>query len=270
MGSSSSDTKKHPFHLVSPSPWPFSASIAAFLLAVGAVLAMHEMGSLVLYLGLVLLIITAFGWWRDVLRESDERGQHTKAVQHGLRMGMALFIASEVMFFVAMFWAYFHASIMPTEATGHVWPPQGIKTIDPFDLPYLNTLLLLLSGTSVTWAHHALLKNNNHDLKLGLIATIALGFVFTAIQGYEYWHVSFKITEGIYPSTFYMATGFHGFHVIVGTVFLCVCWNQARKGSLSVSQHVGFESAAWYWHFVDVVWLFLFVSIYWWSYSSGA
>jgi len=262
-------SKQHPYHLVNPSPWPFAGAMSALLLGIGAVLSMHGHGSWVLWLGVALLVLTATGWWRDVLRESNERGLHTLQVQRGLRMGMGLFIASEVMFFFAMFWAYFHSSLMPTEATGGVWPPKGIETIDPLDLPYLNTLLLLLSGTTVTWAHHALFENNRRDLARGLLCSFALGLVFSAVQAFEYMHATFKLADGIYPSTFYMTTGFHGFHVLVGTIFLIVCWRQARSGRLTIQQHVGFESAAWYWHFVDVVWLFLFVSIYWWGYRPG-
>jgi cytochrome c oxidase subunit 3 len=178
-------------------------------------------------------------------------------------MGMALFIVSEVMFFVAFFWAYFNASLDPTEAIEFTWPPKAIQTIDAFDLPFLNTLLLLLSGCTVTWAHHALLTNDRAQLKQGLLATVAIGAVFLCIQGFEYHHASFKIDQGIYPSTFYMATGFHGFHVLIGTLFLAVCLMRTLKGHFKVDHHVGFEAAAWYWHFVDVVWLFLFVSIYW-------
>jgi cytochrome c oxidase subunit 3 len=179
---------------------------------------------------------------------------------------MGLFIASEAMFFVAFFWAYFHAALNPTEATGNVWPPKNIIPFDPFDLPYLNTLLLLLSGTTVTWAHHSLSGNQREGLLQGLAITIALGFLFTIVQAFEYAHAAFSFKDGIYPSTFFMATGFHGFHVIVGTIFLMVCLFRAYRFEFTPDHHVGFEAAAWYWHFVDVVWLFLFVAIYVWGY----
>ena len=254
--------QKHPFHLVNPSPWPFVGSLAVLLLGVGGVLAMHDMGMWVLLGGLCLLLFAMFGWWRDVFFEGDVEDHHTVPVQRGLRIGMALFIVSEIMFFAAFFWAYFHASLSPQEATGGVWPPKGITPLDPFHLPYLNTLILLLSGTTVTWAHHALLEGDNKGVVRGLGITLLLGFTFSCVQVYEYIHATFPFKGGIYPSNFYMATGFHGVHVMMGTIFLAVNWVRALRGKLTISHHVGFEAAAWYWHFVDVVWLFLFVCVY--------
>jgi len=256
---------KHPFHLVDPSPWPFVGALSALVLTIGAVLAMHGLDSKVFPVGVAMLLLTLLGWWRDVAREGNTPGLHSQAVQRGLRIGMLLFICSEVMFFVAFFWAYFNVALAPTEAIGHVWPPKNIVPFDPFDLPYFNTLVLLLSGTTITWAHHALLANNRREVLQGLGATIVLGALFTAVQGIEYANAAFAFKGGIYPSTFFMATGFHGFHVIVGTLFLSVCWVRAWRRKFTPDHHVGFEAAAWYWHFVDVVWLFLFVSIYWWG-----
>jgi cytochrome c oxidase subunit 3 len=178
---------------------------------------------------------------------------------------MLLFIASEVMFFAAFFWAYFDASLFPKEATGFVWPPEGIHVFEPFELPFMNTLILLLSGSTVTWAHHALREGDRRSMLLGLALTIGLGALFTLVQAYEYSHAAFGFRDGIYPSTFFMATGFHGFHVIVGTIFLSVCWLRAYRGHFKPDHHFGFEAAAWYWHFVDVVWLFLFICVYWWG-----
>jgi cytochrome c oxidase subunit 3 len=175
---------------------------------------------------------------------------------------MALFIASEVMFFSAFFWAYFSSSLNPKEATGGVWPPQGLLTFDPFEIPLLNTLVLLTSGVTVTWAHHAMREGDRKGTLQGLGLTVILGLFFTALQVFEYSHAAFGFRDGIYPSTFFMATGFHGFHVIIGTIFLAVCWLRAYRGDFRPDHHFGFEAAAWYWHFVDVVWLFLFVSIY--------
>ncbi len=262
----SPELKGHPFHLVDPSPWPFVASISVLTLAIGGVLWMHQIDKIVFCAGLALLLFTFCGWWRDVVKESNTPGVHTKPVQTGLKIGMGLFIASEVMFFVAFFWGYFHAALFPTEATGFMWPPKNIVPFDPFHLPYLNTLILLLSGTTITWAHHELLEGNMKDTVKALGFTILLGLTFTAVQAIEYSHAAFAFKDGIYPSTFFMATGFHGFHVIVGTLFLIVCWFRTRRGEFTSTHHVGFEAAAWYWHFVDVVWLFLFVSIYWWGY----
>ena len=175
---------------------------------------------------------------------------------------MMLFIASEVMFFVAFFWAFFASALFPV---GGVWPPEEIITFEVFDLPLMNTLVLLLSGCTVTWAHHALLNDNRKDFMIGLFLTIILGLFFTGLQAVEYSHAAFSFTDGIYPSVFFMATGFHGFHVIVGTIFLIVCFFRGYLGHFTPDQHFGFEAAAWYWHFVDVVWLFLFVAIYWWG-----
>jgi len=260
--------QNHPFHLVDPSPWPFVTSLSVLILAIGAVLWMHKIDPYVFWVGVILLMVTFAGWWRDVIREGNSPGVHTPPVQRGLRIGMGLFIASEVMFFGAFFWGYFHAALSPTEATGFVWPPNNIIPFDPFHLPYLNTLILLLSGTTVTWAHHELLEGNMKDTAKALLMTVLLGVTFTALQVIEYSHAAFSLKDGIYPSSFYMATGFHGFHVIVGTVFLLVCYVRTRRSEFSKDHHVGFEAAAWYWHFVDVVWLFLFVSIYWWGYSG--
>ncbi len=203
-----------------------------------------------------------FSWWRDVIREGEYKGDHTPVVQLGLRYGMALFIASEVMFFVAWFWAFFNASLFPKEAIGGVWPPKGVETLDPWHLPFVNTLILLLSGTTVTWAHHAMQEGDRQGLIQGLMVTVLLGLSFTSVQAYEYAHAAFHFKDGIYSSTFYMATGFHGAHVIIGTIFLLVCLFRAIAGHFKPEHHFGFEAAAWYWHFVDVVWVFLFFCIY--------
>ena len=261
---------KHSFHLVSPSPWPFVASMASILVTIGAVLAMHHIDHYLLYVGLTMLVLAAFGWWKDVVSESKIPGLHNKTVQIGLRMGMVLFIVSEIMFFVAFFGAYFYSAFSALSSHGGVWPPKGVITFDPFHLPYLNTLLLLLSGTTVTWAHHSLLEGNRKGLIQGLILTVIIGFTFTVVQGIEYAHAAFALKDGIYPSAFFLATGFHGVHVIIGTIFLAVCLFRAKSGDFTVSHHIGFEAAAWYWHFVDVVWLFLFVSIYWWGGGATA
>lgn len=258
--------KKHPYHLVNPSPWPLAGALSTLVLAVGGVLSMHSHGSWVLFAGLGLLVFTLIGWWRDVFREGDLHQEHTPEVQRGLKIGMGLFIISEIMFFAAFFWAYFHSSLSPTEAVGGVWPPKGIELIDPFHLPYLNTLILLLSGTTVTWAHHALLEGDRKSLLQGLGITVMLGLIFSCVQIYEYIHAPFAFKGGIYSSNFYMATGFHGVHVFIGTLFLAVCWVRAFRNKMTISHHISFEAAAWYWHFVDAVWLFLFVCIYWWGY----
>ena len=200
-----------------------------------------------------------------MVQEATFEGHHTRAVQVGLRYGMVLFIASEVMFFVAWFWAYFNASLFPPAAIEGTWPPPGVVTFDPWELPFLNTLILLTSGVTVTWAHHALIEGKRAQMLQGLALTILLGMTFTGVQAYEYSHAAFNFVDGIYSTTFFMATGFHGAHVIIGTIFLSVCLYRAYKGHFKPDHHFGFEAAAWYWHFVDVVWLFLFTFIYWWG-----
>ena len=254
----------HSYHLVEPSPWPAVGAMAAFVLALGAIMFMHEVpfGGSIAIVGFLLILFTMFMWWRDVIKEAEYQGHHTPIVQLSMRYGMILFIASEVMFFLAFFWAFFDSSLYPD--TG-VWPPADVEPFEAFDIPLINTMILLLSGCTVTWAHAALLKGDRENLIRGLGITIILGAAFTALQAYEYQHASFGFKDGIYSSTFYMATGFHGFHVLVGTCFLIVCWFRARAGHFKPDHHFGFEAAAWYWHFVDVVWLFLFICIYWWG-----
>jgi cytochrome c oxidase subunit 3 len=261
---------KQPYHAPDPSPWPIVGAFGGFLTVFGIILAAHFGNYVVLGLGLITVLTTMFCWWRDVLKEGAVPGAHSMIVRLGLRYGMALFIGSEVMFFVGFFWAYFNFLIFPdTQGNGQtVWPPTTVHTFDPFHLPLLNTMILLLSGTTVTWAHHALLEGDRKNLLRGLGITVLLGVTFTICQAIEYSHAPFKFNGGgVYSSTFFLATGFHGFHVIVGTCFLAVCWFRARAGGLTPERHFGFEAAAWYWHFVDVVWLFLFVCIYW--YGAG-
>ena len=260
--------KNHPYHILPPSIWPLIGATSALALFGGLVMWMHDnpYGSYLFFAGVLGVVFTMFSWWADVIREAHS-GDHTPIVQLHLRYGMILFIASEVMFFVAWFWAYFNASLFPSEveAVGGVWPPEGMHVLDPFGWPLFNTLVLLCSGTTVTWAHHALITGDREGLIKGLWATIALGLLFTSVQAYEYANAPFGFKDNIYTSTFFMATGFHGAHVIIGTIFLIVCLVRAYKGHFTPRQHFGFEAAAWYWHFVDVVWLFLFICIYVWG-----
>jgi cytochrome c oxidase subunit 3 len=266
----------HPYHLVDPSPWPVVGAIAAGLFTVGMVFYMHDLpvfghkfGLASIVPGVIGILGTMYFWWRDVVKEGEFQGHHSPVVQIGLRYGMALFIASEVMFFSAFFWAFFDFSLFPREAIDHVWPPKSITPLDPYAIPLLNTLILLTSGCTVTWAHHALKHNDRNGLIQGLALTVLLGILFTSFQAYEYMHAPFGFKDGIYTSTFFMATGFHGFHVIVGTIFLIVCLVRAIKGHFTPDHHFGFEAAAWYWHFVDVVWLFLFSFVYIWGSGPG-
>jgi cytochrome c oxidase subunit 3 len=222
-----------------------------------------------------------FGWWGDVIREG-RKGDHTPVVDMHLRYGMILFIASEVMFFVAWFWVFFEMTIFHEVRADWIiqgdaeamkawanWPPPGVETFDPFHLPLMNTMILLLSGTTVTWAHHALQQGDRKGATLGLFLTVALGLLFTCVQVYEYSVAGFHFGRtdavqeaNLYGASFFMATGFHGFHVVVGTIFLLVCLLRLLGGGFTPQKHFGLEAAAWYWHFVDVVWLFLFAFVY--------
>ena len=278
------DEVKHDFHLVNPSPWPLLGSLAVIVTALGGVTYMKGLFGLeagtwwLLAVGLAMVIWVMFGWWREVIKEGGI-GDHTPVVQIGLRYGMILFIASEVMFFVGWFWSFFEFAIYESARVGETWdsanalyadglssfadwPPVGVETFDPFHLPLINTLILLLSGTTVTWAHHALQHNDRAGAKLGLVFTVLLGMVFTMLQAYEYSHAAFTFDGTLYGSAFFMATGFHGAHVVIGTIFLAICLIRLLMGGMSAEKHLGFEFAAWYWHFVDVVWLFLFAFVY--------
>ena len=280
-------SKNHDYHIIDPSPWPLIGSAGALIMAIGGVVWMQSLkdasattmgmsGPWVFIVGLLVVLYTMYGWWADTIKEAHA-GDHTRVVSLHLRYGMIMFIVSEVMFFVAWFWAFFDAALYPDEAvqtarvahTGGQWPPSSIAVIDPLHLPLFNTITLLLSGTTVTWAHHALLEDDRKGVIWGLVLTVVLGAIFTAVQAYEYAVAPFAFSESIYGATFFMATGFHGFHVLVGTIFLIVCYFRALAGHFTPEKHFGFEAAAWYWHFVDVVWLFLFCCVYVWA-SWGA
>ncbi|MDD9910682.1 MAG: cytochrome c oxidase subunit 3 [Ahrensia sp.] len=287
------NTKNHDYHIIDPSPWPLIGAIGAILMAIGGIAYMRTLGGgsgielfgismsgpWLLLIGTAVVIYTMYGWWADTVKESHA-GDHTPVVSLHLRYGMIMFIASEVMFFVAWFWAFFDVSLFYDEAaqvarmayTGGTWPPSGtgaVEVFDPMHLPLFNTVTLLLSGTTVTWAHHALLEGDRKGLIWGLTLTIVLGVIFSAVQALEYAIAPFGFKDSIYGATFFMATGFHGFHVLVGTIFLAVCLFRALKGHFTPEKHFGFEAAAWYWHFVDVVWLFLFVAVYIWASAGG-
>ncbi len=262
---------KQPYHLVDPSPWPIVGALFGALTLVGIIMVGNFDNYTLLVIGVLGVLFVMLMWWRDVLRESRVPAMHTPIVRLGLRYGMLFFITSEVMFFVAFFWAFFNFALFPEHvsfAKIAQWPPVGIHTDDPFSVPFLLTMILLLSGTTVTWAHHCLLEKDQKGLVSGLALTVFLGICFTLGQLYEYTHSPFPFHGGIYPSVFFLATGFHGFHVIVGTCFLAVCFFRARAGQFSPERHFGFEAAAWYWHFVDVVWLFLFTCVYLWGASA--
>nr|QNP08397.1 cytochrome c oxidase subunit III [Cynoglossus melampetalus] len=255
----------HPYHMVDPSPWPLTGAIAALLLTSGLAMWFHFNEIFLMTSGLILLTLTAVQWWRDVTREGTFQGHHTTSVQKGLRYGMILFIVSEVLFFLGFFWAFYHSSLAPTPELGGAWPPSGIIPLNPFEVPLLNTAVLLASGVTVTWAHHSIVAGERKQAIHALFFTIALGAYFTLLQALEYYEAPFTIADGVYGSTFFVATGFHGLHVIIGSTFLLVCLLRQIRYHFTSTHHFGFEAAAWYWHFVDVVWLFLYVSIYWWG-----
>nr|AYW03933.1 cytochrome c oxidase subunit III [Anomaloglossus baeobatrachus] len=255
----------HAFHMVDPSPWPITGATAAFMLTTGLAMWFHFNTTWILILGLSLMFLTMFQWWRDIVREGTFQGHHTSPVQKGLRYGMILFITSEVFFFIGFFWAFYNASLAPSFETGECWPPAGIFPLNPFEVPLLNTAVLLASGVSVTWSHHSIMQGNRKEAIQSLAITIILGLYFTILQALEYYEAPFTIADGIYGSTFFVATGFHGLHVIIGSLFLLTCLLRQVNFHFTTQHHFGFEAAAWYWHFVDVVWLFLYVSIYWWG-----
>jgi cytochrome c oxidase subunit 3 len=246
---------------------PLTASLGAFMLTTGGVLYMHKFigGDRLLLTGLFVILYSMYTWWRDVIREATFEDQHTFAVQRGLRLGMILFIVSEVMFFFAFFWAFFHSSLAPVFNIGGVWPPEDINPIQTSGIPLTNTFLLLSSGATVTWAHHAIIVRAKRQAIIGLSFTLILAILFTSLQGLEYVEAPFCISDSVFGSCFYMATGFHGFHVFIGTISLFVSLLRIIINHFTPTHHFGFESAAWYWHFVDVVWLFLFITVYWWG-----
>ena len=262
-----SNFQDHPFHLVSPSPWPLYTSICLLSLTTSAALSMHNFDKsyYLFYIALILVISSMSFWFRDIISEGTYLGDHTLAVQKGLNIGVILFIVSEALFFLAIFWAFFHSALTPTVELGAQWPPIGIEPINPFELPLLNTVILLSSGATVTYAHHSLIHGERKGALYGSIATILLAIIFTAFQGIEYSVSSFTISDGAFGTCFFFSTGFHGLHVIIGTIFLSVALWRIFAYHLTDNHHLGFEAGILYWHFVDVVWLFLYVSVYYWG-----
>lgn len=258
---------QHSFHLVDPSPWPLLAALGALMLTTGTVLYMHRFfdGGKLLLTGVLLILYVMYVWWRDIVREATFEDQHTFSVQRGLRLGMILFIVSEIMFFFGFFWSFFHSSLAPAFNIGSIWPPEVINPIQTLGIPLTNTFFLLSSGATVTWAHHAIIIRAKKQALISLTLTLILAVLFTALQALEYFEAPFTISDSVFGSCFFLLTGFHGFHVFVGTLSLFVSFLRIVFNHFTSSHHFGFESAAWYWHFVDVVWLFLFVTVYWWG-----
>ena len=255
----------HPYHLVDVRPWPIIGAVRVINIIVGTIKIFHIQTNFLIILGATTTILIMYQWWRDIVRERTFQGLHSIKVIKGLKWGMILFITSEVIFFVSFFWAFIHRRASPNIELGINWPPLGIKTFNILQVPLLNTVILISSGVSITWAHHALLNNNHQQTKNGLLITVILGLYFTILQAFEYYEASFNISDSIYGATFFIATGFHGVHVIIGTTFIIVCLIRHINNHFSKYHHFGFEAAAWYWHFVDVVWLFLYILVYWWG-----
>lgn len=256
-----------PFHLVELSPWPLLTANAVYSLMVGGVLYMHGIayGSTLLLLGFLSTVFVFILWFRDVTMEGTNLGDHTLEVQKGLSMGFSLFILSEVFFFLTIFWRYFHSSLAPTIELGSQWPPAGITRLNPITVPLLNTILLLSSGRTITFAHHALIKRDRRNAIIGTALTILLAVVFTSLQGLEYAEADFTIRDGIYGSCFFFSTGFHGFHVIIGTLFITVGLYRIIAYHYTADHHLGYESSILYWHLVDIIWLLLYAAVYWWG-----
>nr|YP_010586438.1 cytochrome c oxidase subunit III [Oxyethira ecornuta]UZZ44239.1 cytochrome c oxidase subunit III [Oxyethira ecornuta] len=259
--------QNHPFHLVNYSPWPLTGSLGTMIMMLGTIQWFHFYNNSLMMIGTSIILITMYQWWRDISRESTMQGNHTFQVYRGLQFGMILFIVSEIFFFISFFWAYFHSSLTPNIELSMTWPPNNINAFNPFQIPLLNSIILISSGITVTWTHHSLMKNNFSQASQSLMITILLGAYFTILQAYEYMEAPFAMNDSVYGSTFFLATGFHGLHVIIGSIFLFVNYLRMNQHYFNKNHHFGFEAAAWYWHFVDVVWLYLFVSIYWWGYN---
>jgi cytochrome c oxidase subunit 3 len=259
---------QHPFHMVGVSPWPIVTSFSALAMLVGLVMIFHNITYGIYYavLGFICLAFFMFEWWQDIIAEGTFYSRHTLRTVTGFRLGMMLFIASEIMFFFAFFWAFFNSCLNPTISIGCIWPPVGIEVFNPKGIPVLNTIILLTSGVWATYCHKILSSECYlRDVTHSLFVTIVLGFLFTLVQGYEYLHAPFNISDSIYGSAFFLTTGFHGLHVLIGTTFLIICYKRFINTHLTPSRHVSFELAIWYWHFVDVVWIFLYIVIYWWG-----
>nr|YP_010890017.1 cytochrome c oxidase subunit III [Erenna sirena]WJJ70004.1 cytochrome c oxidase subunit 3 [Erenna sirena] len=255
----------HPYHLVDPSPWPYIMGCSVFLTTLGSVIYFHYSNNILVFIGLTFICLCLYLWLKDVIREGTYQGLHTKATLNGLKMGFILFIVSEILLFFSFFWAFFHSSLSPSVEIGVLWPPLGIDPLNPFSVPLLNTAILLSSGSTVTWTHHSIISGNRREALISLSITVSLGIFFTLLQIFEYIEAPFCIADSVYGSTFFIATGFHGFHVLVGTIFLSICLLRLNYSHFTRSHHFGFEAASWYWHFVDVVWLFLYICIYWWG-----
>lgn len=256
----------HPYHIVSIRPWPLILSINIIIFLIRLIKWFYFININLIILSFISLSLTLFQWWRDIIRERTFQGIHTSYITKNLKTSIILFIISEIFFFISLFWAYFHSSLSPSIEIGILWPPKNIIIFNPYDIPLLNSIILITSGITITWSHNSLLNNNLKTAIYTLIYTISLRFIFSLCQYFEYKRAPFTIADSIYGSIFFITTGFHGIHVIIGTIFLIVCLFRIILNHFSKIHHFGFEAAIWYWHFVDIVWLFVYTWIYWWSF----
>lgn len=257
--------KNHPFHLVDIRPWPILSSFRTIIIVIGLSYWFTTQNYTIVLLGFILVSLTVYKWWQNVRSEGSYCGLHTIVVIEGLKIGIILFIVSEVFFFLSFFWSFFHRRLSPAIELGINWPPVGVHPFNPFQIPLLNTIILLSSGVTITWSHHALIENKIYKRVNSLLLTVILGIYFSCLQLVEYNEASFCMSDSVFGSTFFLATGFHGIHVLVGSTIILVTWIRIKAHLISNTHHLGFEAAAWYWHFVDVVWLFLYINLYWWG-----
>lgn len=256
-----------PNHLVKPSPWPLYISFGVFLLALSFTSWMHnylDAGYLLIFAFIFVVLIFIY-WTRDIVREFLYLGVHTLKSKEGINSGFNLFIISEAFFFAGFIYAYFYSALAPTIYLGASWPPVGLEALDPWGIPFLNTLILLTSGSTATYAHNALLSDRRRDGLLGLLLTIILAWAFTGLQVYEYYEASFSLSDSIYGGVFFSTVSLHGAHVVIGTLFLMVAYYRLSKFQFSAKSHIGLETSLLYWHFVDLIWLFVFSFYYIWA-----
>nr|AZL93430.1 cytochrome c oxidase subunit 3 [Platygaster sp. ZJUH_2016029] len=256
----------HPFHLVTWSPWPFLISISLMNIMMSMILKMNFNLSIYMWMSMTTLLLCSYQWWRDVIRESTFQGFHNKYITLHLNKGMLMFIISEILFFFSFFWSFFHMMLSPSINIGSNWPPKSINIFNPFNIPLLNTIILLSSGMFITWSHYSIMNNNFNKSLLSIKSTILLGLIFTFFQYTEYKNSMYSINDSSFGTTFFITTGFHGIHVIIGTFFIIISFKRLKSTHFSFNHHFGFEASAWYWHFVDVIWLFLFTFMYWWPF----
>nr|AKM70228.1 cytochrome oxidase subunit III [Anoecia fulviabdominalis] len=254
-----------PYFILSLSPWPILMSINTFNFMISNIMLMNFMLNKIFTLNIILMLMIAMIWWRDIIRESTFQGNHNFFIMNLIKFSMILFIIFEMFLFISFFWNFLHNSLAPSIELGLNWPPKNIKFFNPTLIPLLNTIILLTSSFTVTLFHFYLLNNNKKKTVKLMIYTIILSMYFIILQGIEYKQATFTFSDSIFGSSFFMATGFHGLHVIIGTIFLILNLIRMTKLHISYIHHISFELAAWYWHFIDIIWLFLYMTFYWWN-----